>query len=273
MEALLTATSITKKAFANLYDFAEVPNKTIETEKYVVRFAQTLAEVDAALKLRFEVFNLELNEGLDNSFITGRDEDEFDATCHHLIVVDKSSCEVIGTYRVRTSEMAGSYDGFYSAGEFNLSELPRNVLEESIEIGRACIAREHRNTTVLFLLWQGLAMYMMQTKKRYLFGCCSLTSQDCRDGLKLFEQLESKGYMHPTLYVSPVPECECDETAFDKSWGEVKIPKLFQTYLRFGAKVCGLPAIDRQFKTIDFFVIFDVEKMDARTKQLFFRPI
>lgn len=272
MEALLNTTPIAKNVFAYANDFAAVPRfKAIETEKYFVRFAQTLEEVDAALKLRFEVFNLELNEGLDDSFITGRDEDEFDATCHHLIVVEKQSGTVIGTYRVRTLEMAGAL-GFYSAGEFNLSQLPFEVLEQSVEIGRACIAREHRNTAVLFLLWQGLAMYLTQTKKRFLFGCCSLTSQDCREGLQLLRQLESKGHVHSNFHVSPLPECACDENDFNENTFEVKIPKLFQTYLRFGAKVCGLPAIDRRFKTIDFFVIFDVEKMDERTKQLFFSP-
>jgi putative hemolysin len=271
MEALLTATPIAKLAFAYPFDFSSVPRKAIETDKYVVRFAQTLEEVDAAMKLRFEVFNLELNEGLDNSFITGRDEDEFDATCHHLIVVEKSSGDCVGTYRVRTLEMAESSCGFYSASEFNLARLPHGVLEQSIEIGRACIAREHRNTSVLFLLWQGLAMYVAEKKKRYLFGCCSLTSQDCRDGKKLLQQLESKGHIHPFLYVSPQPECACGDVDVS-DWEEVKIPKLFQTYLRFGAKVCGPPVIDRQFKTIDFFVMFDVEMMDTRTKQLFFGP-
>lgn len=271
MEALLTATPIAKLAFAYPFDFSGVPRNVIETNKYVVHFAQTLEEVDAAMKLRFEIFNLELNEGLDDSFITGRDEDEFDATCHHLIVIEKSSGDCVGTYRVRTLEMAESSCGFYSAGEFNLAQLPRNVLEQSVEIGRACIAREHRNTAVLFLLWQGLAMYVAEKKKRYLFGCCSLTSQDCRDGKKLLQQLESNGHLHPTLYVSPQPECTCGDDDVD-GLPDVKIPKLFQTYLRFGAKVCGPPVIDRQFKTIDFFVMFDVEMMDAKTKQLFFGP-
>lgn len=274
MEAgLLNISPIAERVFAYPFDFASVPRiKTIETAKYVVRLAQTLEEVDAALRLRFEVFNLELNEGLDNSFITGRDEDEFDATCHHLIVFEKSSGQVVGTYRIRTSEMAKEWFGFYSAGEFNLSQLSRDVLGQSVEIGRACIAREHRNTSVLFLLWRGLAAYITETGKRYFFGCCSLTSQDMRDGLKLAAQLESKGYMHPAICVSPLPECACDEDAIDTDSAEVKIPKLFQSYLRFGAKVCGKPAIDRMFKTIDFFVIFDVERMDTRTKQLFFSP-
>ena len=33
----------------------------------------------AAFRLRFLVFNLELNEGLDASYTTGHDTDEFDA--------------------------------------------------------------------------------------------------------------------------------------------------------------------------------------------------
>ena len=45
---------------------------------YSIRFAKTKEEILAALRLRFEVFNLELNEGLASSHATGLDEDEFD---------------------------------------------------------------------------------------------------------------------------------------------------------------------------------------------------
>ena len=154
------------------------PTEEIVEGRYIMRFAHTPEEIDAALSLRFKVFNLELNEGLDVSFITERDEDEFDLTCHHLIVVERETNEVVGTYRLRTFEMARNIDGFYSSGEFHLEDLPLEVLTQSLEIGRACIAREHRNTRVLSLLWKGLAMYILKTKKRYLFGCCSLSSRE-----------------------------------------------------------------------------------------------
>ena len=36
----------------------------VNDSRYEVRLAQTMEEMDAALKLRFEVFNLELDEGL-----------------------------------------------------------------------------------------------------------------------------------------------------------------------------------------------------------------
>ncbi len=56
--------------------------------RYLLRFAQNARDLDAVLKLRFEVFNLELGEGLQSSFRTERDRDEYDLQCHHLIVED-----------------------------------------------------------------------------------------------------------------------------------------------------------------------------------------
>lgn len=248
-----------------------LPDFEAEAGKYVMRFARTDEELDAVLRLRFEVFNLELAEGLDASFLTGRDEDEFDATSHHLLVLERSSGQAVGTYRLRTSEADIESRGFYSAGEFKLACLPPQVAGESVEIGRACIAREHRNTQVLLMLWRGLAAYLAHNRKRYFFGCCSLNGTDAREGLRVLDYLEREGHMHPTFYVPPQPGLECDASSDKEDRdGEPNVPRLFRTYLRFGAKVCGPPALDRAFKTTDFFVVFDAERMDAKTRRLFF---
>ncbi len=243
----------------------------IENDKYLVRFARSRQEVDEALRLRFEVFNLELNEGLDASYQTGYDRDEFDDSCHHLIVIEKITGKIIGTYRLRTIEMAGSAEGFYSSAEFDLTYLPPEVLNQSVELGRACIAREHRDRQVLFLLWKRLAQYVLTNRKRFLFGCCSLTSQEPREGKQLFGQLAASGHIHPTISVPPKAGYECIFEGSDAAWsGEVKLPKLFRTYLGIGAKVCSPPVLDRRFKTIDYFVVFDIREMDARTQRMFF---
>ncbi len=248
-----------------------LPNSEIREGKYCIRFAKSREELDGALRLRFDVFNLELGEGLDSSFQTGRDSDDYDLDCHHLIVVESQSDKVVGTYRLQTGAMAAASRGFYSACEFDLSHLPLVMLEDSVELGRACIAKSHRNTQVLFLLWKGLAAYVAYNRKRYLFGCCSLTSQDPREGKLTMEMLERDGYLHPNFYVAPKPEFKCHPTSFTiRDTFDVKLPKLFKTYLRFGAKVCGPPAIDRGFKTIDFFVIFDVFQLDKQTQRMFF---
>ena len=259
--------------------FAELlPSEILQEGRYEVRFARTEDELDQILRLRFEVFNLELGEGLEESFETGRDRDEFDEVCHHLMVIERASGDVVGTYRMQTSAMAEERHGFYSAAEFDLTSLPEALLTDAVEVGRACVALGHRNTQVLFLLWRGLALYMSSNQRRYLFGCCSLTSQDPAEGKAMMDHLENRHHIHGTLRVLPQPGYECYDSA---SWdsnpmnsgapvGPVKIPKLFRTYLRHGAKVCGPPAIDRLFKTIDFLVIFDVTTLDERQFRTFF---
>lgn len=238
--------------------------------RYVVRLAETIAEIDAALKLRFEVFNLELGEGLDSSFLTGRDRDEFDGSCDHLIVTDQTNGNVVGTYRLRTIEMAKNAEGFYSAGEFDLNYLPREMLNQALELGRACIAQRHRKRQVLFLLWKGIARYVQTRRKRFLFGCCSLTSQDSGDGHRLSDQLTNSGHMHPTLFVPTKTGYDCPSVPHESS--AVEIPELFRMYLSIGAKVCSPPAIDRVFKTIDFLVFFDIDAMDFVTRRMYFVP-
>lgn len=254
------------------------PPIALQTERYELSLAQTAAELDAVLRLRFAVFNLELGEGLAASFLTGRDEDEFDRQCQHLIVRDRRDQAIVGTYRLQTNDMAAVGQGFYSATEFDLTQLPAPVLANALELGRACIAQAHRHSEVLLLLWRGIAAYLQHSGKRYLFGCCSLTSQDAGEAWALTRRLAQGGHLAADLFVPPQPgfECEWEESAALGGTGEgareAQMPKLFRSYLRFGAKVCGPPAIDRQFKTIDFFVLFDAAALDGRARQLLFDP-
>ena len=74
--------------------------------------------------------------------------------------------------------------------------------------------------------------------------------------------------MSPDTRLSP----ECDAELPPGDDVKVKIPTLFGTYLRYGAKVMGHPAIDREFGTIDFLTILDVGAMDPATFQRFAGP-
>lgn len=252
--------------------FAEsLPSEAILEGHYSARFVSSSQELEDVLRLRFDVFNLELGEGLESSFLTGLDRDQYDATCHHLAVYQTGGAQPIGTYRIQTSAMAAAASGFYSSQEFDLSSFPISIIDQSVELGRACIAPAHRNTQVLFLLWRGLARYVQHNRKRFLFGCCSLTSQDPDEGLSIYRDLSEQGLLHPEISIEPQPECDCRIVAYGELRSErMPLPRLFRTYLRFGAKVCGPPAIDRQFRTIDFLVLFDVDAMDPASHRLFF---
>ena len=47
---------------------ATAPKAVLEQGRYELRFARTPEELDAILELRFRVFNLEMGEGLEESF-------------------------------------------------------------------------------------------------------------------------------------------------------------------------------------------------------------
>jgi len=254
--------------------FYKLKNKsihfTLEDKHYIIKLAQTPEEVDEVLKLRFEVFNLELNEGLESSFATSRDEDQFDKQCDHLLIIEKSKNMIIGTYRMQTYNMAKKGLGFYSNGEFCLDMLPKRIISKSVELGRACIHKDYRNTKVLFLLWRGLANYIYFSKKRYLFGCCSLTSQDTIEGLSLLQQLKDDNHIHPKLKLDAQKGFELpDISTLGSNKIHIDMPPLFGMYLRYGAKIIGNPAIDREFKTIDYLVLLDVTQFGEDTFKLF----
>lgn len=242
----------------------------IEQGRYAVRLVRDGAELEAAQRLRFAVFNLELGEGLKRSLLTGRDEDEFDASCEHLVVLDRSDGSTVGTYRLQTAEAARRGHGFYTATEFDLTALPAEVLDGALELGRACIARAHRNTRVLYLLWRGIAETARRAGKRWLFGCCSLTSQDARAGRALLDVLASRGAVHPAYRVLPRPGYRC-WAALDAASPApvVAVPRLFDMYLAMGARVCGEPALDRAFGTIDYLVLLDLAGLDERSRRRF----
>jgi putative hemolysin len=247
-----------------------VPDLHLAVGSYTVRYAATPADLEEILRLRYRIFNLELGEGFEESHRTGKDEDELDCRFHHLMSLARSG-EVVGTYRMQTAEMAARHGGFYSEQEFDLAALPPDVVAGAVEIGRACVSRDHRNGRVLNLLWRGLAAYLTWNRKHYLFGCCSLTSQDPALGVAVHRHLDATGAVHPTLRANPRPECRCDPVDPTAKLPEPHVPALFQTYLALGAKVCGPPAIDRRFRTIDWLVILDTDLIDPATHRTFFR--
>lgn len=242
-----------------------LPQITIKDEDYLVRFAENYEDLERIFKLRFDVFNLELGEGLEVSHQTGKDQDEFDLNFHHLLAIHKDTKEVVGTYRIQTSAMAASFKGFYSAGEFAFSHLPTEIIENAVEIGRACVANGHRDGAILHLLWKAIAEYIAWNKKKYLFGCYSLSTQDPEEAKQIMSLLIKENHIHPFLFAPPHPGMECyqgDVVIEDKI--NLRLPASFKSYLNLGAKVCSPPAIDRLFKTIDFLIILNIEDLEER---------
>jgi putative hemolysin len=241
--------------------------------KYLVRFARTEAYLDRILRLRYQIYNLELAAGLESANLSQRDEDRFDRQFHHLLIEERESGEVVGTYRMQTCEMANA-GGYSSERLFEVESLPDITRKRAIELGRVAIARQHRNGRVLHLLWRGLANYLAWNRKSVLFGCCSLTSQDQGLALAVHRHLARLGAQHATIAVAPRSAAACQAPEPDLEHAPAaspKIPALFQAYLTMGARVLGAPAIDREFRSLDWLVLLDVEELDRFTYSTFFK--
>jgi len=244
---------------------------TAQTEQkrpsYTVRFARHEKEIRAALRLRFEVFNLELHEGLASAHATGMDEDEFDEVCDHLIVIEEGSGEVVGTYRMQTGIMAGLHLGYYGACEFDFT--PFEPFRDSlVELGRACVHRDHRSIAVISMLWREIVRYALERRARYLIGCSSLTSQDPAHGRALYNRFVTDGHLSDSEFrTAPLPAFALEEV--EPLAVCPPPPKLLRAYLGIGAKICSTPAIDRAFGTIDFLTMIDCFNADPAAKDRF----
>lgn len=248
------------------------PTESTTSGRYRLRFAESPRDLWAIQALRFRVFNLELGEGLAESWATWLDRDRFDRCCHHLLVEVIRTGEVVGTYRLQTRAMAAEGEGFYVADEFDLDRLPEDLLEEGVELGRACIAEGHRNGRVLGLLWRGIASYLHHNHRRYFFGCASLTTVDSGLAWRTYEVLRAAGHVSERFRTEPLPSMRCFEDAFEPEDPEpVVIPKLFRHYLSLQGKIAGAPALDLEFKTADFLMIVDVEELSERQLRMVLR--
>jgi len=238
--------------------------------KLEVRLAENQLEIEQALSLRYNVFNVEMGEGLPQSAATQKDRDEYDYYCDHLIVIDKSQeNSVVGTYRILRREVAKANIGFYSENEFNLSKL-YELEDELAEVGRSCVHPEYRNGSVISLLWAGLGEYMQEYNLRYLMGCGSIHSTDPKVGSEAYAFVrENNALADDRFDIRPLPTHELK--GFDPNYKIINlkevsknIPPLIKGYLRLGAKICGTPALDSVFGTIDVFVMFDFMNITER---------
>jgi putative hemolysin len=240
-------------------------NVWLEAGPYRVRLAITERERMAAYRLRFIVFNLELNEGLESAFQDGYDVDKYDDVCDQLIVEHRETGQVVGTYRLQMGDVALKNFGYYGEQEFDFTPF-EPLRSQIVELGRACIHRDHRSSEVLNLLWKGIARYVIGNGGRYMIGCCSLPSLDNAVGHAVYKSL--KNYLvAPELMTIPTPRYRMPHALSPAE--DVAPPKLLRAYLTIGAKICSEPAIDWEFKTIDFLTLLDLQTLHPRVAARF----
>jgi len=240
----------------------------IEKKNFIVKTANSTEELREALKLRHDIFLLEL---LKRKKRSGLDKDKFDKHCDHLIIIDKRINKIIGTYRLQSSEHTTKW---YTATEFHMKHI-KKLPGTKLELGRACVHPEHRNGVTITLLWEGISEYIAASGSSYLFGCSSIKTMDKDEIRQIYAYLKQNGHISEYHRVRPKNKFKVpgfkrfsrlhplhSQIYIEPGEMKDKIPSLLASYLRVGAKVCGVPAMDKSFKCIDFLTLMKVEDMN-----------
>jgi len=245
-----------------------------------VRLATSAEEVAAAQALRYAIFYEEMGaQPSARHLATGRDIDDYDGVCDHLLVIDHgidNDPRVVGTYRLLRQSVAMAHRGFYSAGEFDLSPLITNVPagRQLLELGRSCVAPEYRSNTTISLLWRGIANYLQMHNVSHLFGCASLAGADPEIHAAELSYLYHHHLAPPEMRARALPEHHIEmnrlpATAYDPRFASRALPPLVKGYLRVGAAIGDGAFVDRQFNTVDVFVVMPVGRITSRYAERF----
>jgi putative hemolysin len=234
--------------------------KTLSKRSLTVGFATDSTEIEAAKRLRYEVFAREMGARLHSPY-PDLDHDQFDDHCYHLVVRESVTDQVVGYTRILTDHSAIQAGGFYSQTEFDLTHILA-MSGRFAEIGRTCIHADYRNGTTITTLWTGLAAFIAKLQIDYLIGCASIPlGEGGNEARAIFADLSQRYMAAETLRARPlIPLPRQDSVAL----GEYHLPPLLKAYLRLGAKICGEPYLDMDFNVADLFIIVSTHDLTRR---------
>lgn len=253
-----------------------------EVSRYVVRLAETEADRRAAERLRYRVFVEEMGAAVSPEMRAAeREWDAFDPFFDHLLLIDLASPSpdpldhVVGVYRLMTSAAAAVGKGFYSATEFDLGPILSGG-RPALELGRSCVAREHRGGAGLHLLWNGLAAYVMAHGIEILFGAASFPGTDPAPLVEALSHLHHAHLAPPDLRVrvraaGRLAMPLLPREAIDPMRAMRAVPPLIKAYLRLGGFIGEGAFVDDIFSTIDVCVVMDTGRMTERHRQFYAR--
>ncbi|MDO5528729.1 MAG: GNAT family N-acyltransferase [Paracoccus sp. (in: a-proteobacteria)] len=244
-----------------------------------VRLAASEAEIEAAQRLRYRVFVKELGgDGEMVDHARGLERDAFDPVVDHLLLLDSRRSpgdEVVGVYRLMTGEKARAFGRFYCDAEYDLDVL-RASGRSLLELGRSCVDADYRGGTGMFLMWNGLAEYVLSRDIEIMFGVASFHGLDIPALAPALSWLHHHHLAPEALRPRARPEGfqRMDLTPpgeIDRREAMAAMPALIKAYLRLGGTVGEGAYLDREFNTTDVFLLMDTAAMSAKHRGFYTR--
>ncbi len=231
-----------------------------------------------------EITFREAGEGTGESI----DLDLFDSHYHHLILWQKKTLEVVGSYRLGPTDLILSRygkKGLYTTSLFKFHNDFFLQVHPALELGRSFIRREYQKAfSTLMLLWKGIGQYVVRYPRyRFLFGPVSISDdyrrvsktllikflreQNYRPELarwvkakRPYRQDLRKGWMDQAVASMIRDAAEVSDWIAELEADQKGIPIFLKQYLKLGGKLLGFN-IDAQFsRVVDGLILVDLAK-------------
>ncbi len=232
----------------------------MEKEKFTIRFAETEKEKRAAYALRYNDMLLEYRQ--DANAENGLDITEYDAYARQIICIDNETGDVVGCYRIISSDDLPKGKSFISEEEFTLDVL-KSTGERIAELSRAVVKKEYRSSVVLMLLLRFIMKYIREQNYRFIIGDASFFGTDKKEYVKELSYLAAFSGIDPSYEIHSLEKEQVEllpaETLNAKEIRHA-LPALIRAYDSFGAKFSVESFTDWEFGSVDVFVLLDTQQ-------------
>ncbi|RZK11084.1 MAG: lysophospholipid acyltransferase family protein [Flavobacterium sp.] len=252
-----------EKIVAEVANLRKLECRLLQSKNYEVFFAQAdkIPNILHELGRLREITFREVGEGTNESI----DIDRFDKYYHHMFLWDEDAQKIAGAYRMGLgSEIYPKYgiEGFYLHELFRFEPELFDMMNKSIEMGRAFIVKEYQQKPMpLFLLWKGIMHTTLRyPEHKFLIGGVSISNQFSDFSKSLMIEFMKSNYYDPYIaqYIHPkkeykvklkdadkdfiFDEAESDLNKFDKiidelEPGSLRLPVLIKKYIKQNARV------------------------------------
>lgn len=230
--------------------------------RYRARLAGTEADIAAAQALRHRAFF-----GGD-----GRDADEYDERCLHLLTEDIATGRLVAVCRVMPLDAGRQISQSYSAQYYELSAL-ETYEGAMLEIGRFCLEPGISDPDILRVAWGALTLYVDENNIGMLFGCSSFAGTDAALYLDSFAMLKEY-HLAPRRWLPRVKAPQVFRFAKRLSrkpntkMAMLRMPPLLRTYLLMGGWVSDHAVVDRRLGTLHVFTGLEIAAIPPTRKML-----
>jgi putative hemolysin len=238
--------------------------------RFKARLADTERDVIACQQLRYLAF-IEAR-GMD---VPGdlRDHDEFDADCHHLMVEDTRSGQLVCCFRMMPLESGSEIGRTYSAKFYDLDALS-DYPGKMVEMGRFCVHPAWKDPAILRVAWTAMTRFVDDQGVELLIGCSSFHGVDAEAYADAFALLKEK-HLAPKRWLPKVKAPRVFQYASrlrlrrpNMKLALRGMPPLLRTYLVMGGWVSDHAVIDNELNTLHVFTGIETKHVPEQRARL-----